>query len=114
MKGRKFDSKKLRWSLLPWDALAPVVRVLEFGCKKYKENNWMKVEGGYRRYRDAALRHLIALDSGQTLDPETGEHHLAHALCSCLFALHHHQNASKLLIRRAIPKGGKKGRHALS
>lgn len=41
--GVKKDEGKLRWSLLPWDALEAVVRVLMFGANKYTfkyENKW--------------------------------------------------------------------------
>lgn len=81
--GRKFDLGKLRWSLLPWSALKEVVEVLEFGTLKYDENNWQKVEP--RRYLDAAFRHLVAYTNGEKLDPESGKHHLAHAVCCLLF-----------------------------
>lgn len=41
--GVKKDEGKLRWSLLPWDALEEVVKVLMFGADKYTfkyENKW--------------------------------------------------------------------------
>lgn len=95
MPGKKFDGRKLRWSLLVWEALEPVVRVLEFGCRKYAEKNWQKVVGGERRYREAAYRHLIAFERGEEYDKETGECHLAHALCSLMFTFWHHQQNNK-------------------
>ena len=85
--GRKDDGAKPRYSLLPWEAVAVVVAVLEFGARKYSEGNWRHVEGGSRRYRDAALRHVIADQRGEALDPDSGLPHLAHAACSLLFAI---------------------------
>lgn len=88
--GRKDDSKKTPWWLMDglWSTLEPVVRVLEFGNKKYKTNkNWQKVENGEQRYLDASLRHQLAHRDGELLDPETGLPHLAHAVCGLLFAL---------------------------
>lgn len=85
--GVKFDQGKIDWSLLPWDGLEPVVRVLEFGAEKYARDNWRKVPNSTARYRKALLRHVIAWCAGQENDPETGESHLAHAVCCGIFLL---------------------------
>lgn len=88
--GRKFDYNKLRWSLLPFQALKEIVKVLEFGAQKYEVDNWKRVEGarGFDgRYANALLRHVIAYCSGEEIDPESGFSHLAHAGCNCLFLL---------------------------
>ena len=71
---------------VPGRALEDVARVLEFGARKYGENNWQKVEDGKRRYYAAALRHLTALSSGRKADPDTGLSDAAHAAC-CIFFL---------------------------
>ena len=68
-------------------SLAPVINVLEFGARKYSEDNWRKVANAETRYFDADHRHLNAWWDGQTLDPETGESHLAHAVSCLLFIL---------------------------
>ncbi len=85
--GRKYDDGKLQWSLVPWEALEEVVEVLMFGAKKYERDNWKYVDDANRRYNDAALRHLIAANTGEALDPESGKHHKAHAICCLLFDL---------------------------
>ena len=85
--GRKYDADKPRWSFLPWEELEEAVLVLNFGAKKYGENNWQKVKNGERRYQDAALRHMKAVMTGEQNDSETGRHHYAHAICSLLFCL---------------------------
>lgn len=82
----KFDSGKLRWSLLPWDAAGEVVRVLMFGAKKYGASNWVKGMD-WTRMTDAATRHMTAWLAGEDRDPESGIHHLAHACCCLLFAV---------------------------
>ncbi|MFA5168950.1 MAG: dATP/dGTP diphosphohydrolase domain-containing protein [Candidatus Omnitrophota bacterium] len=84
--GKKFDSGKLRWSLLPWREVREVVKVLEFGAVKYSLDNWKKVEPK-SRYVDAMFRHLTAWASGEKLDSETGLSHLAHLICCALFLL---------------------------
>lgn len=85
--GRKFDAGKLDYTLVPWDGLEEVVKVLEFGARKYARDNWQHVEGGNVRYLAAAFRHMVAYNQGEKVDPETGLSHLAHAGCCLLFLL---------------------------
>ena len=85
--GVKHDHGKRRWGLMPWAAAGAVVDVLGFGAKKYAPDNWRKVPDARGRYFDAALRHLIAWQQGERLDPESGLSHLAHAACCVLFLL---------------------------
>lgn len=95
--GVKYDDGKLDYTLLPYEALQEVVKVLMYGAKKYPEaDNWKRVSDPRKRYNKAALRHLFAEVSGETIDKESGLYHLAHAVCSNLFALHFAiQDASK-------------------
>ena len=83
--GVKYDNGKPQWSLLPFRALTQVVEVLTYGAKKYAPDNWKKVPDARRRYIDAGFRHFTAYASGETHDPETGKHHLAHAICCMLY-----------------------------
>ena len=85
--GRKDDSSKLRYSLLPVGTVNQVVQVLEFGSKKYADHNWQKVPSANTRYYDAALRHIDAWFSGELKDSETGLPHLAHAICCLMFLM---------------------------
>lgn len=85
--GVKLDSGKRRWSLLPRGTVPQVVDVLEYGARKYAPDNWQKVPDARRRYYDAAHRHIEAWWGGETRDPETGLHHLAHATCCLLFLI---------------------------
>ena len=87
MEGQKFDNDKLRFSLIPKGVLPQVIRVLEFGAKKYSEGNWQNVENARTRYFDAAHRHIDAWWAGESVDTETGESHLAHATCCLMFLL---------------------------
>jgi len=85
--GAKDDEKKLRWSLLPIDAVRQVVEVQEYGAQKYTADGWRSVPEANRRYYDAAQRHLVAWWLGEEKDPESGLSHLAHAACNVLFLL---------------------------
>lgn len=75
--------------LLPWTALVQVAKVFAVGAKKYGAYNW-RTKGQpvqHVTYVEAAFRHLAAYMDGQTIDPETGCNHLAHAACGLLILL---------------------------
>ena len=84
LNGRKDDSGKLRWDLLPLDVVEKLVEIYEFGASKYGENNWRTIENGYKRCRAALFRHLTAYDKGEHVDSESGKSHLAHAAWNAL------------------------------
>ena len=88
--GRKYDRNKPDWSLLTLKTLKPMVKILEMGAKKYERNNWQKVEP--RRYFRALIKHISEWQSGEVLDPETQESHLAHAMCNLYFLMYFEQN----------------------
>lgn len=90
--GVKFDKDKPKWNLLPWDEVEDVVKVLTFGAKKYAPDNWKFVDDANNRYMDATMRHLVAFQQGERTDAESGESHIAHALCCLLFMLWHDKN----------------------
>jgi len=80
----KHDQKKPRFSLLPLDTLQSVIRVMELGAAKYGADNWHKCTEP-KRYYDAAMRHILAFAGGEAMDDESGESHLAHAICCLMF-----------------------------
>ena len=91
--GTKYDEGKLRYDLVPSDALREVVRVVTFGANKYGPANWQSVADSKARYTAALMRHIEAWRSGENFDPESKLHHLAHAACNCLFLLWFELNA---------------------
>lgn len=99
--GLKYDGEKLRYDLYPIPAYEGCTKVLTFGAKKYKPNNWRLVEDGVNRYYAALIRHLNAQKiyadaggKGLALDEETGLPHLDHAQC-CLIFLREMSNSKK-------------------
>lgn len=90
-KGRKNDTGKPRLALLPPDAMFAMARVLTHGADSYSAWNWHKGIA-YERLVSASLRHVMAWLGGQPDDPETGESHLAHAMCGLAFALDQVEN----------------------
>jgi hypothetical protein len=87
--GRKFDTGKMLYDLIPPHALEEMVKVLTIGAQKYAPDNWRLVPDANRRYFAAAQRHLWAWKRGEIKDPETGVHHLAHAACNLFFLYEH-------------------------
>ena len=76
--GVKFDLGKPRMSLLSADALLEIGKVAGLGAAKYGDHNWrngMK----WSRLLDAAQRHILSWQNGQTNDEESSVSHLAHA-----------------------------------
>lgn len=92
----KLDTGKPDWSLVPFEALEGMVRVLEFGANKYSRNNWQTSGGfSYRRVLTACIRHLFAYMRGEDVDPESGLSHVSHAQCNLLFLGYYLTNKEK-------------------
>lgn len=87
MTGVKYDGEKPKMHLLPPKAITEVAKVLTFGAQKYDEENWRKLDNLQARYSSGALRHIFAHLDRESLDPESGLSHLAHAICCLLFKL---------------------------
>lgn len=92
----KFDAGKLDWSLVPMESQEEMVRVLEFGAKKYAAWNW-QTDGGfaYTRLINSLLRHTYAFASGEDRDPESGLLHTAHAQCCLMFLAYYMKHQDK-------------------
>lgn len=85
----KADAGKPLVQLVPGHVIEWMGWILLYGRGKYgeeaaMERRWREVEG--HRIYGSVLRHLCAWDSGESLDPESGLPHLAHAL-TCLMQL---------------------------
>jgi len=66
--------------------LIPVVKVLEFGAKKYAVGNWTRGMP-WSVVFNSAMSHLTKLQAGQTTDEESGLSHAAHFACNVFFLL---------------------------
>jgi hypothetical protein len=86
-KGRKFDSEKARYSLIPAKALDEVAHVLTYGSRKYEDFNWKYLDKPKDRFFSAAQRHAWEWMQGEENDQETGRNHLASAICNLMFLL---------------------------
>ena len=91
MKSIKADKGKMRYDLVPFDALDEVAKVLTFGIRKYPspEENW-RVNSSpedIKRYEAALLRHMSEHMQGRELDDETGLSHMAHIATNAMFII---------------------------
>jgi hypothetical protein len=98
--GIKYDGGKLRWSLLPINEIEDILKVLEFGARKYSPDNWKKIDFALDRYYDALMRHLSEwkknYDNGiyNVKDEESGLSTLSHVGCCILFLMWHSKYSS--------------------
>ena len=82
--GRKDDTGKLRYDLIPPEPLAGLAQVYTIGAKKYADRNWEKGLA-YGRVYAALMRHLETWRMGEDWDLD-GQHHLD-SVAWCAFAL---------------------------
>lgn len=89
---KRFDEGKTNWSLIPFEAVEDIAKVLEFGAKKYAAWNFTNAGGmNHSRVINSCLRHLFAYMRGEDKDPESGLSHLSHAGCNILFLLYYNK-----------------------
>lgn len=70
----------LRFDLLDTKAIFQLAGILDYGAKKYGENNWRKIS--VESHLNHALVHIFAY-----LQHDTQDDHLGHAFCRLMFAL---------------------------
>jgi hypothetical protein len=82
----RYDQDKLRLDLLPVRPLQDIAAVYSNGAKKYSDRNW-ELGMMWSRCYASLFRHLLAFWSGENLDPESGQPHLAHVAVNAMFLL---------------------------
>ena len=80
----RYNEGKVQWSLVDYKSLEPMVRVLEYGCRKYSKNNWKKGMPA-SQIIESMLRHTYKLLEGELVDPESGIEHVGHIQCNAMF-----------------------------
>jgi hypothetical protein len=95
-KGLRYNEGKIKWSLVDFESLESMARVLMYGAEKYTvkdeegnvlrtgANNWKKGMV-VSEVCESLLRHTFALMRGEVTDPESGESHVGHMMCNCMF-----------------------------
>ena len=82
--GARFNAGKPKWSLVPQSALVPMVRVLEYGAKKYAPHNWQRGLP-INEICESLKRHLDSFMEGEDNDLESTLSHIGHIQCNALF-----------------------------
>lgn len=88
--GIKYDSNKpqLAECFIDFEkSLQEVCKVWEFGKDKYGKSNWKSVAGGYERYSNALMRHMLKEET-EVNDPETKLLHASHVAWNALVRLY--------------------------
>lgn len=96
--GAKADAGKSEYDMALFsfpNALAHVDRVGKFGAKKYTKGGFLTVPNGEVRYNNAGIRHNIKHLSGEAVDEDSGELHLAHKAWNALAELELYLRAKK-------------------
>lgn len=79
--GIKNDQEKPDLSLVPRELLEETAKAFTYGAMKYGRYNF-RAGMDHHRILAAAMRHLVAYNEGEDLDPESGLSHLGHAAAS--------------------------------
>jgi hypothetical protein len=101
--GMRFNDGKRQWGLMDFEAVHPyvclfpnfwrgvnltaleeMVKVLEFGAKKYAPNKWKKGLT-ISSINNSLVRHVLALYKGERFDKESNVSHYGHILCNLMF-----------------------------
>lgn len=78
------QSLESAWCYVTSSDMEQMVRVLEFGAKKYAEWNWMQGMA-WSRVLNSFRRHILAIAQGEKNDPESGISHMGHVCCNLMF-----------------------------
>lgn len=74
-----FSEGKSGVDQIPPEVLLEWGQVFTYGETKYFRDNWKRGNHWFEFY-GSALRHILAFWQGEDIDPESGLHHLAHAI----------------------------------
>jgi len=88
-------NSKPKMALIPPEFKIDLAKLLTLGGYKYNFNNWkLAAEDQVEEYRDALERHLLARDSGEYIDKDTG---MPHIICVAFnsMALHYFDHKFK-------------------
>lgn len=87
----KYDLGKPEYGLISPIALEQLALVYTMGKQKYGQDSWIKNHDKFSKMRvfHALMRHVMAWVMGETNDPESGLHHLAHATWNCFTLIHY-------------------------
>lgn len=86
-RGPKEAAGKPNWAVFPFAEAEAVVKVFEYGSQKYGAPFTYRKGIPDAELWAATMRHLIAIQSGEDFDRESGCHHMAHVAANALMYL---------------------------
>lgn len=86
IEGKRFNSGKTRYDLVPVYSHEQYAKVLTMGAEKYGDNNW-RLGMSWNSVLASLERHLYSFKNGEDTDPESGLHHMAHCAANCMFLI---------------------------
>jgi hypothetical protein len=89
--GKRNDSGKTRYDLIPTHLLKSTADVFEFGAKKYSSWNWC-AGMQWSKVIGCMKRHMAAIERGEDIDAESGLPHTGHLMCNLLMLEHYREN----------------------
>lgn len=94
-RANRFNTGKIDYTITPTDALAEEAKVWMMGEKKYGRNNWEKLwsTDTVNIVLASALRHMTAIQNGESHDPESGLQHAAHVRCNMAMIIRYFRQA---------------------
>ncbi len=101
-----YGVRKAPLHLNPAGSLVDMAWVFNLGAEKYGAYNWRQNSVSATVYVAALLRHVHAWYDGETIDPESGMSHVAHAM-ACAAIILDAQHTGNLIDDRPLP--GKAG-----
>lgn len=95
----RYNAGKPDYTLMDFKSMLPMIKVLDYGAKKYTvkitgqgevsgRENW-KLPMAPKEILKSMLRHVAALSDGEELDPESGLPHIGHIMCNAMFYSYH-------------------------
>lgn len=88
--GARHNAGKVRFDLLPANAMLQTARVFSMGAEKYGDRNW-ELGMDWSKVTASLERHLQAFKRGEDYDKESGELHMAHVVANALFLLEYYK-----------------------
>ena len=81
--GLRYNAGKLRYDLIPPDALEVLAGIFTMGAKKYTARNWEKGFVWTECYA-SLMRHLQEWAKGEDFDDESGFPHMGHVMWNAM------------------------------
>ena len=94
-KALRYNDGKTDWTLIDWESIEPLAKVMMYGAKKYTtlerdgRDNWKLKCDDPMQHIQSAFRHLIAIASGEEIDSESGERHSGHVIANMMMYNYH-------------------------